>query len=64
MIIVKVKGNKIEYALKSYRKKLKDIGVHQELRERKRFKKKSVKKREELNKAVYNRKKDEGQEFQ
>lgn len=53
MIIVKPKGRKIEYVLKEYRQKLNNIGVHQELKERKRFKKKSAKRREQIQKAKY-----------
>lgn len=53
MIIVKPNGKKIEYVLKEYRQKLNDTGIHKELRDRKRFKKKSAKRRDELQKARY-----------
>ncbi len=63
MIIIKPNGKKIEYALKEYRQKLKDIGVHRELRDRKQFTKKSTKRREERNKAIYKRKRNDSNEF-
>lgn len=53
MIIIEVKGRRIETVLKQYRQKLNDIGTHKELRDRKTFKKKSIKRREQLNKAKY-----------
>ena len=54
MLIIKVKeGEKIERALKRYKNKHRNTKVMQEVRERKNFKKKSVKKREEKNKAIY-----------
>ena len=53
MLIIKTKGKRIEYALKAYRQKVDKTGTLRELRERKRFKKKSQKRREELGKAKY-----------
>ncbi len=53
MIIIKVKGKKIEYVLKEYRQKVDKLGILRELRDRREFKKKSTKKREQLNKAKY-----------
>jgi len=54
MLIIKVKdGEKIERALKRYKNKHRKTKVMQEVRERKNFKKKSEKKREEKNKAIY-----------
>jgi len=54
MLIIKVKeGEKIDRVLKRYKNKFNKTKVMQELRARKNFKKKSVKRREELNKAVY-----------
>ena len=54
MLIIKVKeGEKIDRVLKRYKNKFNKTKVMQELRDRKNFKKKSVKRREELNKAVY-----------
>lgn len=53
MLIIKAKGKRIEYALKSYRQKVDKTGTLRELRERKRFKKKSQKRREEIGKAKY-----------
>lgn len=54
MLIIKVKeGEKIDRVLKRYKNKFNKTKIMQELRDRKNFKKKSVKRREELNKAVY-----------
>lgn len=54
MLIIKVKeGENIDRVLKRYKNKFNKTKVMQELRDRKNFKKKSVKRREELNKAVY-----------
>jgi small subunit ribosomal protein S21 len=54
MLIIKVKeGEKIDRVLKRYKNKFNKTKVMQELRDRKNFKKKSVKRRDELNKAVY-----------
>jgi small subunit ribosomal protein S21 len=54
MLIIKVKeGEKIERALKRYKNKHRKTKVINEVRDRKNFKKKSVKRREEKNKAIY-----------
>ncbi|NNC70100.1 MAG: 30S ribosomal protein S21 [Flavobacteriaceae bacterium] len=54
MIKITVKeGENIDRALKRYKRKFKNIKVLQELRERKQFTKKSVKKRKQLKKAQY-----------
>ena len=47
MIHIEVNGN-IEKTLKAYKFKVFKIGFHDELRERKEYKKKSVKRREEI----------------
>jgi small subunit ribosomal protein S21 len=54
MIIIPVKeGENIDRALKKYKRKYEKTGVIKELRARQQFTKPSVKKREELLKAVY-----------
>ena len=54
MIIVPVKeGESIDKALKKYKRKFEKTGVMRELRERKAFKKPSIRRREVVNKAVY-----------
>ncbi len=54
MIIVPVKeGENIERALKKFKRKFEKTGAIRELRSRKTFVKKSVKKRDELKKAIY-----------
>lgn len=54
MLIIKVDEKEtIEKALKRYKRKFDKVKIVRELRERKHFKKKSVKKRENLNKAIY-----------
>ncbi len=54
MIIIPVKeGENIERALKKFKKKFEKTGVIKELRDRQKFTKPSVKKREEKNKAIY-----------
>ncbi len=54
MIIVPVKeGENIERALKKFKRKFEKTGAIRELRIRKTFVKKSVKKRDELKKAIY-----------
>ena len=54
MIIIPVKeGEKIERALKRFKRKFEKTGVIKELRERQAFSKPSVKKRTELKKAIY-----------
>ncbi len=54
MIIVPVKeGESIERALKKYKRKFEKTGVVKELRERQKYTKPSVKKREAKLKAIY-----------
>lgn len=54
MIIVPIKeGENIERALKKFKRKFEKTGIIRELRSRKTFVKKSVKKREEVKKAIY-----------
>jgi small subunit ribosomal protein S21 len=54
MIIVPVKeGESIDKALKKYKRKFEKTGVVKELRVRQKFVKPSVKRREEVLKAVY-----------
>ncbi len=54
MIIVPIKeGENIERALKKFKRKFEKTGTVRELRGRKTFVKKSVKRREEINKAIY-----------
>jgi small subunit ribosomal protein S21 len=54
MIIVQIKeGENIERALKKFKRKFEKTGVIRELRVRKNFEKKSVKRRDEIKRAVY-----------
>lgn len=54
MIIVPVKeGESIDRALKKLKRKFEKTGVVKELRERQKFTKPSVKRRETVNKAIY-----------
>lgn len=54
MIIVPVKeGESIDKALKKYKRKFEKTGVMRELRDRKAFKKPSIRRREVVNKAIY-----------
>ncbi|MCK9269452.1 MAG: 30S ribosomal protein S21 [Bacteroidales bacterium] len=54
MIIVPVKeGENIERALKKYKRKFEKTGVVKEVRERQKFTKPSIKKREARMKAIY-----------
>ena len=54
MLIIPVKeGESIERALKKYKKKFERTGVIKELRERQKYTKPSVLRREEKQKAVY-----------
>ncbi|MCG8409938.1 MAG: 30S ribosomal protein S21 [Bacteroidales bacterium] len=54
MIVVPLKeGENIERALKKFKRKFEKTGVVKELRERQAFTKPSVKKREQLKKAIY-----------
>lgn len=54
MIIIPVKeGENIERALKRFKRKFEKTGVIKELRERQKFTKPSIKRREEVKKAAY-----------
>ena len=58
MIIIEVKDkNSLERSLKKYKRKFDNIGIMKELRNRKNFKKKSIKRRDEIKKAIYVQKK-------
>ncbi len=57
MLKVIVKDNKIEYALRKLKKKVKDSGMMIELREREFYTKPSVKKREMRKRAKINNRK-------
>ena len=57
MLKVTVKDNKIEYALRKLKKKVKDSGIMIELRERDFYTKPSVKKREMKKRARINNRK-------
>ena len=62
MIVIPLKeGENIERALKKFKRKFEKTGVIKELRERKAYKKPSVKKREVKIKAVYRQKIQENQ---
>ena len=58
MIIIPVKHGNIEKSLKAYKWKFKRTKVKEQLNDRKQHKKKSVKRREEINKAKYKQKKN------
>lgn len=61
MIIVPVKeGESVDKALKKYKRKFEKTGVMKELRERKAFKKPSIRHREEIIKAIYIQKLQQG----
>jgi small subunit ribosomal protein S21 len=54
MLIIPVKeGESIEKALKKFKRKVEKTGLVKELRERQKFTKPSVKRREEIKKAIY-----------
>lgn len=54
MIIVPIKeGENIERALKKFRRKIEKTGTVRELRDRKTFEKPSVRRRDEMKKAIY-----------
>ena len=58
MLIIEVKeGESIDRALKRYKKKHQRVGIMKELRRRKEFTKPSVKRRNEVQKAIYKLKK-------
>lgn len=61
MIVVNVKENEsIDKALKRFKKKFEKTGVLRELRSRQHFTKPSVKRRDEVIKAAYKQKMQEG----
>lgn len=63
MIIVPVKeGENIDRALKKFKRKFEKTGVVRELRNRQAYVKPSVRRREEVKKAVYIQKLQEGEE--
>lgn len=54
MIVVPIKdGENVDRALKKLKRKFEKMGVVKELRERQKFTKKSVKRREQIKKAIY-----------
>ena len=54
MLIIKVKeGESIERALKRYKRKHRNVKITNEIRERKQYTKKSVKRRAQIQKAEY-----------
>lgn len=54
MIFVSIKdGENVDRALKKLKRKFEKTGVVKELRERQKFTKKSVKRREQMKKAIY-----------
>ncbi|MFN4123480.1 MAG: 30S ribosomal protein S21 [Flavobacteriales bacterium] len=54
MLIIPVKeGESIEKALKKFKRKVEKTGLVKELRERQKFTKPSVRRREEIKKAIY-----------
>ena len=57
MLKVTVKDNKVEYALRKLKKKVKDSGIMIEVREREFYTKPSVKKREMRKRAKINNRK-------
>ena len=62
MLIVQVKeGDTIEKALKKFKKKFEKTGVVKQLRARQKFTKPSVRRREEIIKAVYKQKLETGE---
>ncbi|MBN3034409.1 MAG: 30S ribosomal protein S21 [Bacteroidales bacterium] len=64
MIIIPVKeGENIDRALKKYKRKYEKTGVVKELRERQKFTKPSVKRREERLKAIYIQRIKQSSEF-
>lgn len=59
MLIVQVKDKNINRALKELKSKFIKARITKELLERKNFKKKSVREREEVLRAIYKNKKDQ-----
>ena len=62
MLIVKVQKGNLNRALKQFKKKFRDTQVLKELRERKNYTKKSLKKRIEKNEAIRRLKKQQDDE--
>jgi len=63
MIVVQVKdGENIERALKKFKRKFEKTGVIKELRERQAYTKPSMKRREEMKRAIYKQKLRENSE--
>ncbi len=61
MLVVQVKeGESLEKALKKFKKKFEKTGVVKELRERQKFTKPSVKRRETIIHAIYRQKLQKG----
>jgi len=54
MLRVKVDSSSIEKSLKIFKRKFKDSGIVNELRERQQYTKKSTQKRQQKQKAIYN----------
>lgn len=62
MLVVQLKeGDTLEKALKKFKKKFEKTGVIKELRERQKFTKKSVRRRQQKIRAVYRHKLQTGQ---
>ena len=62
MLIIKVQKGNINRALKQFKRKFRDTQVLKELRERKNYTKKSLKKRIEKNEAIRRLKKQQDDE--
>ncbi|MEZ4829235.1 MAG: 30S ribosomal protein S21 [Bacteroidia bacterium] len=57
MIVIHIKDSEsIEKALRRYKKKVKNTGIHKEVRERRFFEKPSIIRRNEIEKAKYKEK--------
>lgn len=62
MLIVEVNGKQtIERAVKKLKRKFDNAKIGKQLRERKEFKKKSVKRRDQIKKAIYKQKLRDGE---
>ena len=62
MIIINIKdGESLDKALKRFKKKFEKTGVVKELRERQKFTKPSIQRREEIINAVYKQKLQKGE---
>ena len=63
MLIVPIKeGEPVEKALKKFKKKFEKTGVIKELRERQKFTKPSIRRRETIKKAIFKQKFQEAEE--